>query len=212
MLTLLFRASITYRLKGQKRIGGNQEPGQGAIAGVGSVNRRYFLFHCGIGFDAAVDPASLERGGWCEAAGIQERIPLRVLSEREVKKLLEDNRERAWRFWTVPAAGDPEAKTWAGESYKRGSAATWVTGAYDPDTNLLYWGTGNPGPDWNGDMRKGDNLFTNSVISWDPDNGNMNWYFQYLPGDSWDYDEAGTHIIIGQQEIRIETSCQLGRL
>ena len=72
----------------------------------------------------------------------------------------------------------------------------WVTGTYDPDTNQTIWGTGNPVPMFDPTYRPGDNLFTNSAISWDPDTGKMNWYFQYTPGDMWDYDEVGTHILI----------------
>ena len=72
----------------------------------------------------------------------------------------------------------------------------WVTGTYDPDTNQTIWGTGNPVPMFDPTYRPGDNLYTNSAISWDPDTGKMNWYFQFTPGDMWDYDEVGTHILI----------------
>jgi alcohol dehydrogenase (cytochrome c) len=72
----------------------------------------------------------------------------------------------------------------------------WVTGTYDPDTNQSLWGVGNPVPMMDARARPGDNLYTNSVISWDPDSGKMNWYFQFTPGDMWDFDEVGTHILI----------------
>ncbi len=75
----------------------------------------------------------------------------------------------------------------------------WVTGTYDPATNQTIWGTGNPVPMFDPTYRPGDNLYTNSAISWDPDTGKMNWYFQYTPGDMWDYDEVGTHILIDGQ-------------
>jgi len=94
----------------------------------------------------------------------------------------------AWRTYTVPAAGEPGVETWAGESWKNGAGATWLTGSYDPALNLLYWGTGNPGPDWNGDVRKGDNLYTSSVLALDADTGRMKWYFQYTPHDVHDWD------------------------
>ena len=71
----------------------------------------------------------------------------------------------------------------------------WVTGTYDPETNQTLWGVGNPVPMMDARARPGDNLYTNSVVSWDPDNGKMNWYFQYTPGDMWDFDEVGTHIL-----------------
>jgi alcohol dehydrogenase (cytochrome c) len=72
----------------------------------------------------------------------------------------------------------------------------WVTGSYDVENNQVLWGTGNPVPMFNPYSRPGINLYTNSLISWDPDQGKMNWYFQYTPGDMWDYDEVGTHILI----------------
>ncbi len=104
----------------------------------------------------------------------------------------------AWRKFTVPAPGEPGSETWKGNgnSWETGGGAVWVTGTYDPQTNQTVWGTGNPVPEYDPTARPGDNLFTNSAISWDPDNGNMNWYFQYTPGDMWDFDEVGTHIMI----------------
>jgi len=105
----------------------------------------------------------------------------------------------AWRFWTVPAAGEPEAKTWAGDSYKRGSAATWVTGAYDPETNLLYWGTGNPGPDWNGEVRAGDNLYSDCLIALDLDTGKLKWHFQFTPHDVHDWDATEVPVLINAE-------------
>ena len=76
------------------------------------------------------------------------------------------------------------------------AGAMWVTGTYDPDTNQTIWGTGNPVPMFDSTYRPGDNLYTDSVISWDPSSGKMNWYFQFTPGDMWDFDEVGTHILI----------------
>ena len=96
--------------------------------------------------------------------------------------------ERKWRRYTIPAAGEKGVETWEGDSWKTGGGPAWVTGSYDPDQNLLYWATGNPSPDWNGDSREGDNLYTNSVLALDPDNGDLKWYFQFTPHDVWDYD------------------------
>ena len=103
-----------------------------------------------------------------------------------------------WRKYTIPAPGEPGSETWKGNTnaWQTGGAAVWVTGTYDPDTNQTIWGTGNPVPMFDPTYRPGDNLYTNSAISWDPDTGKMNWYFQFTPGDMWDYDEAGTHILI----------------
>jgi alcohol dehydrogenase (cytochrome c) len=106
-----------------------------------------------------------------------------------------------WRKYVIPAPGEPGSETWKGgtNAWQTGGAAMWVTGTYDPDTNQTIWGTGNPVPMFDPFYRPGDNLYTNSAISWDPDTGGMNWYFQYTPGDMWDYDEVGTHILIDGQ-------------
>jgi alcohol dehydrogenase (cytochrome c) len=102
-----------------------------------------------------------------------------------------------WRKYVIPAPGEPGSETWkAGDAWRTGGGAMWVTGSYDVDSNQVIWGTGNPVPAFDPTYRPGDNLFTNSAISWDPDTGRMNWHFQYTPGDRWDYDEAGTHIVI----------------
>ena len=96
--------------------------------------------------------------------------------------------ERAWRHYTVPTAGEPGAETWAGESYETGGAPAWTSGAYDPDTDILYWTTGNPSPDWNGDLRAGDNLYSDSLLAVNPDTGERLWHFQFTPHDIWDFD------------------------
>jgi len=103
-----------------------------------------------------------------------------------------------WRKFTVPAPGEPGNETWKGNTnaWETGGGAVWATGTYDPETNQTIWGTGNPVPEFDPTARPGDNLFTNSAVSWNPDTGAMNWYFQYTPGDSWDFDEVGTHILI----------------
>jgi alcohol dehydrogenase (cytochrome c) len=124
-----------------------------------------------------------------------------------------------WRKFTIPAPGEPGSETWKGtnNAWQTGGGAVWVTGTYDPDTNQTIWGTGNPVPMFDPFYRPGDNLYTNSAISWDPDSGNMNWYFQYTPGDMWDYDEVGTHILIdgevaGQPRKLIAHSARNGYL
>jgi len=106
-----------------------------------------------------------------------------------------------WRKYTVPAPGEPGSETWKdnNNAWQTGGAGMWVTGSYDVANNQVLWGTGNPVPMYNPFYRPGDNLYTNSLISWDPDTGKMNWYHQYLPGDMWDYDEAGTHILLDGQ-------------
>ena len=104
----------------------------------------------------------------------------------------------AWRKYVIPAPGEPGSETWKDKNnaWQTGGGAMWVTGSYDVATNQVLWGTGNPIPWSDPYYRPGDNLFTESLISWDPDSGKMNWYHQYLPGDMWDYDEEGTNILI----------------
>lgn len=104
--------------------------------------------------------------------------------------------KQAWRFWTVPARGEPGYETWGGDSAKNGSATTWVTGAYDPDANLVYWGTGNPGPDWNGDVRAGDNLYSDCIVAVDADSGKLKWYFQFTPHDVHDWDATEVPVLV----------------
>lgn len=100
--------------------------------------------------------------------------------------------KRVWRFNTIPGKGEPGNDTWSGESWKTGSATTWVTGVYDAETNSVLWGTGNPGPDWNGDSRQGDNLYSDSLVALDADTGALKWHFQYTPHDVNDWDTTQT--------------------
>jgi len=104
--------------------------------------------------------------------------------------------KRAWRFWTVPAAGEPGVETWAGESWKNGSATTWVTGSYDPESNTVFWGTGNPGPDWHGDKRNGDNLYSDCLLALDGDTGKKKWHFQFTPHDVHDWDSTQIPVLV----------------
>jgi alcohol dehydrogenase (cytochrome c) len=124
-----------------------------------------------------------------------------------------------WHKYVIPAPGEPGSETWKDKNnaWQTGGGAMWITGSYDVKTNQVIWGTGNPVPMFDATYRPGDNLYTNSVISWDPDAGKMNWYFQYTPGDHWDYDEAGTHILIdgviaGQPRALITHSARNGYL
>lgn len=96
--------------------------------------------------------------------------------------------ELAWRTYAIPGPGEPGNDSWSGDSWRTGGAATWLTGSYDPDLNLIYWGTGNPGPDWNGDVRLGDNLYSDSALALNGDTGELAWHFQFTPHDVHDYD------------------------
>ncbi|MFN0170648.1 MAG: pyrroloquinoline quinone-dependent dehydrogenase [Bryobacteraceae bacterium] len=104
--------------------------------------------------------------------------------------------KRLWRYWTVPAPGEPGSETWPGGGWEHGGGATWVTGSYDPNLNLLYWGTGNPGPDWNGDVRPGDNLYTCSLLALDAESGKRRWHFQFTPHDTHDWDATHVPVLI----------------
>jgi alcohol dehydrogenase (cytochrome c) len=104
--------------------------------------------------------------------------------------------KEAWRFWTVPAADDPAAKTWQGTDINHGCAATWLTGTYDASLNLLYWPTGNPCPDYDGTQREGDNLYSDSILALDPATGALKWHFQYTPHDLWDWDAQQPPVLV----------------
>ena len=104
--------------------------------------------------------------------------------------------ERAWRFWAIPARGEPGSETWIGKALEHGCGATWLTGTYDPETRLLYWPIGNPCPDYNGDERKGDNLYTNSVVALDPGTGTRRWHYQFTPHDLHDWDATETPMLV----------------
>lgn len=101
-----------------------------------------------------------------------------------------------WRFNTVPGTGELGNDTWIGDSWKRGGAPTWLTGSYDPELDTLYWATGNPGPDMDGEIRKGDNLFSCSVVALDPQTGKRKWHYQFTPNDSHDWDANQDMVLV----------------
>ena len=103
---------------------------------------------------------------------------------------------RLWRFETVPAPGKPGHETWARDSWKVGGAPAWITGTYDPDLNLIYWPTGNPAPSDYGAERRGDNLYSNSMLALDADTGKLKWYFQFTPHDLYDYDATQIPVLL----------------
>jgi len=103
--------------------------------------------------------------------------------------------KRAWRFYTIPGPGEPGNKTWANDSWKIGGAGVWVTGAYDPELNLLYFGTGNPGPDYHSESREGDNLYSTSLLALNADTGQLRWHYQFTPHDVHDWDSTEVPIL-----------------
>ena len=102
--------------------------------------------------------------------------------------------EEVWKTHTIPAPGEPGGDTWPGDTWKYGGGSAWVTGAYDPELNNLYWGVGQPGP-WDRHAHPGDNLYTNSTIVMDPDSGAIKFHFQYTPNDPYDYDGVNETVL-----------------
>jgi alcohol dehydrogenase (cytochrome c) len=107
--------------------------------------------------------------------------------------------KRAWRFWTIPAPGEPGSETWKGSAIEHGCGATWLTGTFDPELNTLYWTTGNPCPDFYGGDRLGDNLYTDSILALNPDTGKLKWYYQFTPHDTHDWDATEIPVLIDSQ-------------
>ena len=104
--------------------------------------------------------------------------------------------EEAWRFYTIPGPGEPGHDTWSDDDWEHGGAPVWITGSFDPELNLTYWGVGNPGPDWNAAQRPGDNLYSDAVVALDADTGELVWHFQFTPNDGYDYDSVQVPVLV----------------
>jgi alcohol dehydrogenase (cytochrome c) len=104
--------------------------------------------------------------------------------------------KEVWRFWTVPKPGTPGSETWQGKDIEHGGAPTWFTGSYDPDLDMVYWPVGNPAKEYNGDDRKGDNLYAGSILALDRKTGMLRWHYQFTPHDLWDWDATQTSVLI----------------
>jgi len=111
-----------------------------------------------------------------------------------------DSGRRKWRLWTIPGPGEFGSSSWPGDSYLHGGATTWMPGTYDPELNTLYWTTSNAAPDYVGDTRPGDDLYTACVLAINPDNGELKWYFQFTPHDLYDYDANQTPVLVDAEE------------
>ena len=111
--------------------------------------------------------------------------------------------ERRWRRYNVPKPGEPGSETWRGEAWATGGGTAWITGTYDPALDTLYWGTGNPGPDFDGSVRPGNNLYTSSVVALDPDDGALKWHYQWTPHDVWDYDGVNENILFDLDDRKL---------
>lgn len=104
--------------------------------------------------------------------------------------------KEVWRFWTIPGPGEFGADSWPGDAYLHGGGTTWMPGTYDPELNTVYWGTGNPSPDYDGSVRPGDDLYTSCLLALDPDTGKLKWYFQFTPHNMYDYDSEQTPVLV----------------
>ena len=104
--------------------------------------------------------------------------------------------KEAWHFDTIPSPDQAGHESWREGDWQHGGGAVWMTGSYDPELNLIYYGTGNPGPDWNPAQRPGDNLYSDSVVALNPDTGKMKWYYQFTPHDPYDYDSVQVPVLV----------------
>jgi alcohol dehydrogenase (cytochrome c) len=104
--------------------------------------------------------------------------------------------QEVWRFWTVPKPGEPGSETWQGQDILHGGAPTWFVGTYDPELDIVYWPTGNPSKEYNGDQRPGDNLYSDCILALDRKTGKLKWYYQFTPHDLWDWDSTETSVLV----------------
>jgi len=104
--------------------------------------------------------------------------------------------KEVWRFWTVPKRGEPGSETWQGTDIEHGGAPTWFTGSYDPELDIVYWPTGNPSKEYNGDDRRGDNLYASCILALDRKTGRLKWHYQFTPHDLWDWDATQTSVVV----------------
>ena len=104
--------------------------------------------------------------------------------------------KEVWRFWTVPKRGESGSETWQGKDIDHAGAPTWFTGSYDPQLDIVYWPTGNPSEEYNGDHRIGDNLYSDCILALDRQTGKLIWYYQFTPHDLWDWDATETSVLV----------------
>jgi alcohol dehydrogenase (cytochrome c) len=108
----------------------------------------------------------------------------------------QESGKEVWRFSTVPKTGEPGSETWQGKDIEHGGAPTWFTGSYDPELDMVYWPTGNPSKEYNGDHRKGDNLYSDCILALDRKTGHLTWHYQFTPHDVWDWDSTETSVLV----------------
>lgn len=159
-------------------------------AGTGAVRWQTQVADNAMGFSLTLAPLALENVIVVGVSGAEAGVRAFIDAYDPASG------ERVWRTYTVPAPGEPGSETWQGDSWQTGGGSTWLTGSYDHELGLLYWTTGNPAPDWNGDLRPGDNLFTCSLLALDPATGEMRWHFQYTPHDVHDWDANQIPVLV----------------
>jgi alcohol dehydrogenase (cytochrome c) len=153
-----------------------------------------------------VELAKASDGYWCPVAplAIKDKIVVGIApGDHGLNGFLDaydpETGRRLWRWEAIPKPGELGSESWAGDSWKTGGGDTWLTGSYDPALNLIYWGTGNPAPDFDGEGRKGDNLYTDSMVALDADTGRLRWYFQFTPHDVHDWDAVEIPVLVDAQ-------------
>jgi alcohol dehydrogenase (cytochrome c) len=151
-------------------------------AGTGAVRWQTQVADNSVGFSLTLAPLALDGKIIVGVSGAEAGV------RGFVDAYDADTGALLWRRHTVPAPGEPGSETWQGDAWQTGGGSTWLTGSFDAELNTLYWMTGNPAPDWNGDLRPGDNLYTCAVLALDPDTGEIKWHFQYTPHDTHDWD------------------------
>lgn len=147
--------------------------------------------------------AEAKDGYWCPVAplAIKDKIIVGIApGDHGLNGWLDaydaETGKRLWRWHAIPKPGEPGNETWAGDSWKTAGGDTWLTGSYDPELNLIYWGIGNPAPDFDGDVRKGDNLYTECMVALDAETGKLKWYFQSTPHDVHDWDAVEIPVLV----------------
>jgi alcohol dehydrogenase (cytochrome c) len=151
-------------------------------------------------WDATMEDYKRGFGGTVAPLVVKDKVIVGVMGAEYATRGFVDAYEaqtgkRAWRFYTVPRPGEPGSETWAGDSWMHGGGSIWQTGSYDPELNLVYYGVGNPGPDYHSESRKGDNLYTAAVVALDADTGKLRWYYQFTPHDLHDWDAVHVPVL-----------------
>jgi alcohol dehydrogenase (cytochrome c) len=147
--------------------------------------------------------AETSEGYWCPVAplALRDKIVVGIApGDHGLNGFLDaydpETGKRLWRWHAIPKPGEPGFESWSGDSWKTGGGDTWLTGSYDPELNLVYWGTGNPAPDFDGEGRLGDNLYTNTMVALDADTGKLRWHFQFTPHDVHDWDAVEVPVLV----------------